>query len=299
MLESHSAVLHGHRVSYRRAGEGSALVLLHGIGSTSLTWAPVAGALAERHDVVAPDFLGHGASAKPRGDYSLGAFASGVRDLLQLIGIERATIAGHSLGGGVAMQLAYQHPEVCERLVLVSSGGLGHTVSPLLRAAALPGSEWVLPAVAGAAGGIGARVGGMLARVGLRPGNDVAEVGRGMADLGDREARQAFLDTLRAVVGPGGQRVSALNRLYLAADLPLLIVWGDRDPIIPVGHGRRAHAAVPGSEMLEVDGAGHFPQLDDPAGFVAALERFIAGTEPWRYDPARMRALMLAGADGQ
>jgi pimeloyl-ACP methyl ester carboxylesterase len=215
---------------------------------------------------------------------------------LQLLGVERATIVGHSLGGGVAMQLAYQHPELCERLVLVSSGGLGHSVSPLLRAAALPGSEWVLPLVAGAAGGLGAKVGGALARVGLRAGNDMAEVGRGMADLGDREARLAFLDTLRSVVGPGGQRVSALDRLYLAADLPLLVVWGDCDPIIPVGHGRRAHEAVPGSELLEIEGAGHFPQLDDPAGFVAAVNRFIAGREPWSYDPARVRELMLAGA---
>src|SRR6476620_6174808 len=199
MLQSCTAVLHGHRVSYLRAGEGSAVVLLHGIGSNSLTWEPVGSALAKAHD-----------------DYSLGAFASGVRDLLQLLGIERATIVGHSLGGGVAMQLAYQHPELCERLVLVSSGGLGHSVSPLLRAAALPGAEWVLPLIAGAAGGVGAKVGPVLSRVGLRAGNDMAEVGRGMADLGDREARLAFLDTLRAVVGPGGQRVSALDRLYLA-----------------------------------------------------------------------------------
>jgi pimeloyl-ACP methyl ester carboxylesterase len=299
MLQSCTAVLHGHRVSYRRAGEGSAVVLLHRIGSTSMTWSSVAPALAEVHDVIAPDFLGHGASAKPRGDYSLGAFASGIRDLLALLGVECATIVGHSLGGGVAMQLAYQHPELCERLVLVSSGGLGHSVSPLLRAATLPGSEWVLPVVAGAAGGVGAKVGGVLARVGLRAGNDVAEVGRGIAELGDRESRQAFLDTLRAVVGPGGQRVSALDRLYLAADIPLLIVWGDRDPIIPVDHGRRAHEAVAGSEMLEIEGAGHFPQLDDPAGFVAALNRFIASSEPWTYDPARIRELMLAGADGQ
>jgi pimeloyl-ACP methyl ester carboxylesterase len=296
MLQSCTAVLHGHRVSYLRAGEGSVVVLLHGIGSNAATWEPVGSALAEAHDVIAPDFLGHGASAKPRGDYSLGAFASGVRDLLQLLGVERATIVGHSLGGGVAMQLAYQHPELCERLVLVSSGGLGHSVSPLLRAAALPGSEWVLPLVAGAAGGLGAKVGGALARVGLRAGNDMAEVGRGMADLGDREARLAFLDTLRSVVGPGGQRVSALDRLYLAADLPLLIVWGDCDPIIPVGHGRRAHDAVPGSELLEIEGAGHFPQLDDPAGFVTAVNRFIATREPWSYDPARIRELMLAGA---
>ena len=155
MLTSCTAVLHGNAVSYRRAGEGQAVVLLHGIGSTSLTWESVAPSLADRHDVIAPDFLGHGASAKPRGDYSLGAFASGVRDLLQVLGVERATLVGHSLGGGVAMQFAYQHPELCERLVLVSSGGLGHSVSPLLRAAALPGSEWVLPAVARAVVGPG------------------------------------------------------------------------------------------------------------------------------------------------
>jgi pimeloyl-ACP methyl ester carboxylesterase len=296
MLSTRTAVLHGHAVNYCRDGEGPAVVLLHGIGSSSLTWEPVADPLAVAHDVIAPDLLGHGASAKPRGDYSLGAFASGVRDLLQLIDVERATIVGHSLGGGVAMQFAYQYPEMCERLVLVSSGGLGQSVSPLLRAATLPGSEWVLPVIAGAAGGVGAKVGGLLARVGVHAGHDAAEFRRGMADLGDREARQAFLDTLRAVVGPGGQRVSALDRLYLAADLPLLIVWGDCDPIVPVGHGRRAHETVAGSQMLEIEGAGHFPQLEDPAGFVSALSTFIATTEPYSYDPQRVRELMRAGA---
>src|SRR5256885_12220678 len=145
MLQSCTAVLHGHRVSYLRAGEGSAVVLLHGIGSNASTWEPVGSALAEAHDVIAPDFLGHGASAKPRGDYSLGAFASGVRDLLQLLGVERATIVGHSLGGGVAMQLAYQHPELCERLVLVSSGGPGPSGSPPPPPGAPPRPGWGAP----------------------------------------------------------------------------------------------------------------------------------------------------------
>src|SRR6185312_15150243 len=137
--------LHGHCVAYRAAGSGPVIVLVHGITSTSATWERVMPALAKRFTVIAPDLLGHGGSAKPRGDYSLGAYASGIRDLLVALGHERATFVGHSLGGGVAMQLAYQFPERCERLVLVDSGGLGSEVHAVLRAAALPGAEWVLP----------------------------------------------------------------------------------------------------------------------------------------------------------
>ena len=137
--------LHGHAVGYRMLGEGPLLVLLHGITSTSEAWREVMPRLAETHTVIAPDLIGHGRSAKPRGDYSLGAYASGVRDLMVALGIERATMVGHSLGGGVALQLAYQFPERCERLVLVASGGLGKEVTPFLRAVSLPGSELVLP----------------------------------------------------------------------------------------------------------------------------------------------------------
>src|SRR5256885_6196729 len=132
------------RVGYRMAGEGPAIVLVHGLAGSSTTWRAVMPALAERYLVIAPDLLGHGESAKPRGDYSLGAHASGIRDLLVALGVERATFVGHSLGGGVAMQLAYQFPQRCERLVLVASGGLGKEVNALLRAVALPGSEYVL-----------------------------------------------------------------------------------------------------------------------------------------------------------
>ncbi len=141
----HELSLHGHRVFFRSAGSGPVVVLVHGITSTSATWANVLPYLAERFTVIAPDLMGHGDSAKPRGDYSLGAHASGIRDLLMALGHERATFVGHSLGGGVAMQLAYQFPEHCERLVLVSSGGLGRDITALLRAASLPGAELVLP----------------------------------------------------------------------------------------------------------------------------------------------------------
>src|SRR4051794_9087595 len=140
-------LLHGHPVSFEEAGpaEAPAVVLLHGIAGSSHTWDPVVPLLVPDVHVIAPDLLGHGASAKPRGDYSLGAFASGVRDLLDLLDIEGVTVVGHSLGGGVAMQFAYQFPERCQRLVLVSSGGLGREVTPLLRAATLPGAEFVVP----------------------------------------------------------------------------------------------------------------------------------------------------------
>src|SRR5205823_7048135 len=150
---------------YRRAGWGPVIVLIHGITGSSLTWEEVIELLAECYTVVAPDLLGHGESAKPRGDYSLGAYASGVRDLLQAIGHDRATVVGHSLGGGIAMQFAYQFPERCERLVLVSSGGLGREVHLLLRAAALPGADWVLPLLTSPRlHGVGRTVGALLRR---------------------------------------------------------------------------------------------------------------------------------------
>jgi pimeloyl-ACP methyl ester carboxylesterase len=289
--------LHGHPVTYHQAGQGPVLVLLHGITSSSRTWRAVMPQLAETHTVVAPDLLGHGESAKPRGDYSLGAYASGVRDLLAALGHDRATVVGHSLGGGIAMQLAYQFPERVERLVLVNSGGLGREVSLLLRSATLPGAEYVLPLLCkpGLRGAAGA-VGGLLGRVGLRPSNDVLGVAEGFASLGEDDARRAFLHTVRAVMDIGGQRVNATDRLYLAAHLPTLIVVGERDPMIPAAHGRAAHALLPASRLEVMPGAGHFPFNDDPAGFVAILRAFLRETEPAQYDEDRVRDLLLEGA---
>src|SRR6266513_4731071 len=136
--------LHGHRAIYRIAGSGPPVVLIHGMVNSSRHWEEVALRLADRYTVVAPDLIGHGDSAAVRGDYSIGAHAASIRDMLAVIGIERATIVGHSLGGGVAMQFFYQFPQRVERMVLVSSGGLGPEVSPLLRTAALPGASGML-----------------------------------------------------------------------------------------------------------------------------------------------------------
>ncbi len=294
----HEIVLHGHRVFYRSAGSGPVVVLVHGITSTSATWANVLPYLAERFTVIAPDLLGHGESAKPRGDYSLGAYASGIRDLLIALGHERATFVGHSLGGGVAMQLAYQFPEHCERLVLVSSGGLGREITALLRAASLPGSELVLPLLVNERVlAPGRAVGSLLGRIGLRVRTDVGEVMRGHASLSDGEARAAFLHTLRTIVDFRGQRVDARDRLYLAQAIPFLLVWGERDPIIPVEHGRTAHRLVPGSRLELFPNAGHFPHLDDPLRFVGLLIDFIETSEPAEVHAGRWSELMRNGPD--
>jgi pimeloyl-ACP methyl ester carboxylesterase len=275
--------LHGNRISYRTGGHGPALLLLHGITNSSETWERVAPRLAERFTVIAPDLLGHGNSATPRGDYSLGAHASCARDVLTALGIERATVVGHSLGGGIAMQFAYQFPERCERLVLVASGGLGREVHVVLRAASLPGADYVLPALTSAGLlGVGRSVGGLLRRVGVEPSEDLQVLGRGFAALDNAGSRQAFLHTVRSVIEPSGQRVSAQDRLALAALLPTLIVWGERDSIIPVGHGAAAHEAMPGSRFEVFPGAGHMPHDADPERFAALLTEFCDGTEAAR-----------------
>src|ERR1035437_1839793 len=294
--------LHGERVVYRQTGSGPVLMLIHGITSDSLTWRRVMPRLARDFTVIAPDLIGHGESAKPRGDYSLGAHASGVRDVLLALGHDRATFVGHSLGGGVAMQLAYQFPELCERLVLVDSGGLGREVSLLLRAATLPGSEFVLPWLAATrmldsariVTGVLSRVGlrpatadlevsarivtGVLSRVALRPATaDLEEVAGAHHTLSDPAKRSAFIQTLRAVVDPGGQRISAASRLYLARHIPLLLLWGARDRIIPLAHGHETHAQVKGSRLEVFADSGHFPQLDEPERFA---ERLLGSREP-------------------
>jgi pimeloyl-ACP methyl ester carboxylesterase len=296
-LELRETTLHGQKVCYRMAGEGPAVVLIHGITSRSGVWVELMEDLVGGgYSVIAPDLFGHGASAKPKGDYSLGAHASGVRDLIGMLGFESATVVGHSLGGGIALQLAYQFPEYTERLVLVSSGGLGREVNPLLRAATLPGSELVMPLIIRDwAVRAGNGVAGVFERFGLRVRPDLLEAGRGYASLVESDAQAAFIHTLRAVIDARGQKVSALDRLYLAERMPVLIVWGERDPIIPIEHGREAHRAIPTSRMVEVADAGHWPQLDQPQRVCSELTEFIDSTEPHEFDKDWMRERLQQG----
>ena len=279
--------LHGRRVIYRVAGSGPPVVLIHGMLNSSSHWRSVALDLASDHTVIAPDLIGHGDSAAPRGDYSLGAHASSIRDLLAAIGIDRASIVGHSLGGGVAMQFFYQFPQRTERLVLISSGGLGHEVSPMLRTAALPGVSALLSLT------IHQRLTGALRNTGRRLSQREVRLGvymqalaRALRPLENGEARQAFLQTLRAVIDVHGQRVSATDRLYLLERMPTMIVWGERDNTIPLQHGREAHEAIPHSYFKTLKTAAHFPHLEDPEGLSDALREFIKQTQPGRIDDA-------------
>jgi pimeloyl-ACP methyl ester carboxylesterase len=277
--------LHGHRAIYRIAGNGPPVVLIHGMVNSSRHWEEVAMRLADDYTVVAPDLIGHGDSATPRGDYSLGAHAASIRDMLSAIGIERATIVGHSLGGGVAMQFFYQFPQRIERMVLVSSGGLGRQVSPMLRTAALPGASALLwaaahPRVLAALSSGGER----MKQRGSGAGVYLKAIARALRPLEEPGAREAFLQTLRSVIDARGQRVSAVDRLYLLRALPTLIVWGERDNTIPLDHGRQAHHAIPGSRFETLPRAAHFPHLEDPEGLARVLREFLQTTSPGRIE---------------
>ena len=296
-LDLRAVTIHGHSVAYRQAGSGPVLLLVHGMAGSSATWRYVLPGLAERFTVIAPDLPGHGRSAKPRGDYSLGAFASSLRDLLVALGHDRATLVGQSLGGGVVMQFAYQFPERCERLALVSSGGLGQEVNLLLRALTLPGAEYVLPLTCtNWAHSAGTTAFGWLRNIGLRPSRRLVEIWESYGSLADAEARTAFVHTLRSVVDQSGQRVSANDRLYLAAHAPTLVVWGAKDAIIPVQQAYDADAALPGSRLEIFDDCGHFPHCEEPERFVDVLADFVASTEPGALDESEWREVLRAAA---
>ncbi len=295
-----TTTLHGHVVAYRVAGDPDlpVVLLVHGLTSSSATWEPVMAALGEHAHVIAVDLPGHGVSDKPRGDYSLGAFATLLRDLLEKLGHASATIVGHSFGGGVALQLAYQYPEYAERIVLVASGGLGREVSWVLRAAALPGAELVLPVVAHRwIAEAGSAVASKLAWLPVRPSPSVLEAARGYASLADLPTRTAFVHTVRSVIDSGGQRVSARDRLYLGTGRPTLIVWGALDSMIPVSHAVAAHEAVPGSRLEVFEQARHFPHRDEPDRFAAVLLDFLSCTVPAVGDREQLRDRLTRGPE--
>ncbi len=272
------ATLHGHELSYLDSGEGPAVLFIHGLLGSHRNWAHLVDTLDTGHRVVAPDLIGHGASAKPMGDYSLGSHAATLRDLLDHLGVDRVTLVGHSLGGGIAMQFCYLFPQRVERLVLVSSGGLGRSVSPLLRSATLPGADWVLAlAASGWVRDRAQAVGGTLRRLGLRPSADLTEGWQGFTSLGEADTRRAFLATTRSVIDPGGQTVTAHDHLPMAIHIPTLVVWGTQDRMIPAWHATTAQQAIAGSRVELFEGAGHFPHLEQPERFAGLLGEFMAG----------------------
>lgn len=288
--------IHGYRRAFIHAGRGPTLLLIHGIGDSSDTWLPLLPDLTRSYSVVVPDLLGHGRSEKPRADYSIGGYANAMRDLLSILDIERATIIGHSLGGGVAMQFAYQYPERCERLVLVSTGGVSRGVSPLLRLMAAPNADLLLPLLGLRWAPFVARAAAALMRA-LRTdlGRDSDDWLRVFETLPDATARRAFVRTLRAVIDVRGQAVTMLDRAYLARYLPTLFVWGDRDPVIPVEHATIAHRAIPLSRLEVFPGAGHFPHRADAQRFLTVVRDFLETTEPAPHDVGAWRDMLRRG----
>jgi pimeloyl-ACP methyl ester carboxylesterase len=290
--------IHGYRRAFRVAGSGPAILLIHGIGDNSTTWSSVQTQLAQRFTVIAPDLLGHGRSDKPRADYSVAAYANGMRDLLSVLGIDSVTVVGHSLGGGVAMQFAYQFPQLVDRLILIGAGGVTKDVNMALRVAALPlGTEALallrLPLVLPALQMIGRLGGSLLGSTGV--GRDIPDMLRILADLPEPTASSAFARTLRAVVDWRGQVVTMLDRCYLTQSVPVQLIWGSLDSVIPVSHAEMAHAAMPGSQLEIFEGSGHFPFHDDPDRFVEVVEKFIDSTEPAPYDQEYLRGLLRSG----
>ena len=278
-------------------GSGPVLLLLHGIGDHSASWVPLMPQLAERFTVIAPDLLGHGQSDKPRADYSVAAYANGMRDLLDILEVEHATIVGHSLGGGVAAQLAYQYPHKCERLVLVGSGGVGREVNPALRIASAPFAEILLPPLAWPIGRITTRLAvNVLALLGSDIGRDRDEIDRVLDSMPDGLARFSFSRTLRSVVDWRGQVVTMLDRSYLAEPVPTFLVWGERDGVIPVAHAHRAAEALPNARLSIYPDAGHFPHHSDPDRFITELLDFIDTTEPFEHRHDLWRQRLVAGA---
>lgn len=288
--------IHGHRRAFVKMGQGPVVLLLHGLGCDHSTWEPVIDSLARRYTVIAPDLLGHGLSAKPRADYSVGGYANGMRDLLTCLGIDRVTVVGHSFGGGVAMQFAYQFPERTERLILVASGGLGPEVSPFIRAITTPGfhpmmGALTLPGVRHV-GKAGLRA---LAKVPSRFTRDLDEVAEIYDSFKDPATRHAIRHVVRAVVDYRGQIVTMTDRAYLTQVMPMAVFWGADDQVIPVSHASHAARLAPDARVEVIPNAGHFPHKDHPQRFVKLLHEFIRSTPPATYSRTRFRTLLRAG----
>lgn len=295
-LELQRVTIHGHDRAFVKAGQGPVLLLLHGLGCDHTTWSPVIADLARDFTVVAPDLLGHGRSAKPRADYSVGGYANGMRDLLTVLGIDKVTVVGHSLGGGVAMQFAYQFPERTERMILVAPGGMGPEVTPLIRAVTLPGFHQAL----GVATLPGVRHVGRawlktLSRTGLQATRDLGEVAEIYESFKDPRARAAVRHVVRGAIDLKGQIITMVDRAYLTQAMPMLVVWGRHDAVIPARHAEHVARIAPGAIVELIDDSGHFPHKDHPERFGRIVREFVGATRPASYHRGRWRTLLRNG----
>jgi len=296
-VEVQYLTIHGHRRAFIKTGCGPAVLLLHGLGCDHTTWLPVIAALSRRYTVIAPDLLGHGKSDKPRADYSVGGYANGMRDLLTVLGIDKVTVVGHSFGGGVAMQFAYQFPERTERMILVAPGGLGREVSAVIRAITLPGfHQFMYVATLPGLRHMATTAMRGLAATGLRHTRDLDEVATIYESFADARARSAIRHVVRAVVDWRGQVVTMADRAYLTNAMPMCVIWGTHDDVIPVRHAANVAELAPAAMVEVIPNAGHFPHKDHPQRFVKIVNDFIRTTKPAVYHRGRWRTLLKNGA---
>jgi pimeloyl-ACP methyl ester carboxylesterase len=180
--------------------------------------------------------------------------------------------------------------------VLVGSGGIGRSVSPMLRLAAVPGIEALMPLFGLPPVRMVTRLtADVMRHFATTFGRDTEELLAVFDALPDNAARTAILRTLRSGVDWRGQVITMLDRAYLAEGMPTLLVWGRHDGVIPLGHGRLAHAAMPGSELEIFDEAGHFPHHSDPTRFVRIVADFVERTEPAPFDAEEWRRRLRRG----
>jgi len=289
--------IHGHKRAYVKAGSGPALLLLHGLACDHTTWDLVIGELAKRYTVVAPDLLGHGLSDKPRADYSLGGYANGMRDLLTVLYIDRVTVVGHSFGGGVAMQFAYQFPERTERMILVAAGGLGPEVTPLIRAIQTPGWEPFMRVLTRpvlrhvTTGAMRA-----LSRTDNKFTRDLGEAADMLDSWVDPRTRFAIRHLVRGVIDWKGQIVTMTDRAYLTETMPMAVIWGRDDQVLPVRHINTAAMLASQAHTTVFPKSGHFPHKDHPDRFVKVINDFMRSTQPSTYSRARLRSLLRRGS---
>lgn len=283
-------------IAYTREGKGPPLLLIHGLGGSRHTWNNVLPALSRTSTVIAPDLPGHGDSDPPQGDYSPGAQASALRDLVLGLGFDSINVAGHSLGGGIAMQFAYQFPERTQRLVLISSGGLGAEVTPLLRAATLPGAETVVSALALAPRALSRTA---LEVLSLGPNlvarEDAAPIAEALESMGSERQRRTFVRTARTVLDLHGQAVSATGIYAALSDIPMLVAWGASDRTIPPEHHRTMATHLPNARTYEIPRAGHYPQETSPVALADAMVLFLRSVPPFAYDEEVWRSRVVQG----
>jgi pimeloyl-ACP methyl ester carboxylesterase len=288
-LQEGVASVLGYRMAYVTGGAGEPIVFLHGLGQSSSTWETILPPLAHHFRVFAVDMLGCGRSDKPRIDYSLWALATYTRYFMDAVGIERAHLVGHSLGGGIAMHAAFQYPERVDRLALMATGGLGRDLRLLLRIATLPGASLAL---AGLTSPLWMRFVEQV-RISKLTVPLARENMRMWVRLGDADHRRVFMRMLHGVCNITGQTVSAVERLPLMRQ-PVLLVWGERDNTIPPIHARRAAALIQNCQLEILSGCKHYPPLEKPEVVAPLLDRFLLAPD---HLPAATAAETLAGLE--